>query len=66
MNIDHLTIYFDAEKHNSTGMGHCVDIELPDNSDGTRASGTTGYRFETAAEVAAFVVDWLSNQAIKS
>jgi hypothetical protein len=62
MKLSHLTVYFDIQWHMRDGRGHCVDVDLPDNSDGTRAGGNDGTRFSSPAEAGRFVADWLVEQ----
>lgn len=53
MNATHLTIY------REDGL-FFVDEDLPDNPDGARSPGSSGWHFSTPQEAGAFVVEWLT------
>jgi hypothetical protein len=62
MNRPHLTVYYDPDHDARDNRGFCVDLDHPDNIDGTRAPGDDGRRFVTPAAAADFVLQWLYKQ----
>lgn len=56
MDVEHLAIYYDRV------LGYVVDIEPPDDPDGSRAAGTSGWRFDTLEEVCNVVMRWFTTQ----
>lgn len=54
MNIPHLTVYFDPERHEQDGMGFCCDHDEAD-VDGKRCGGNIGARFESPEELGKYV-----------
>jgi hypothetical protein len=58
MNVEHFTIYFDPERFARDGRGFCADWDHPDNKDGTRSPGETGWRFATPELLGQFITNW--------
>jgi hypothetical protein len=57
--VPHLTCYHEP------GYGdkpYCVDMENPDNEDGTRCPGDDGRRFATPEQAGKFVAAWLKGR----
>jgi hypothetical protein len=55
--VQHLTVYHEPSYGDKP---FCVDVDEPDNADGTSAGGDDGYRFSTPDKAGAFVGGWLA------
>ena len=53
---NHLTVYYEP---GYVSKPYCVNVDNPDNPDGTRNPGDEGHRFGTPKEVGKFVAEWL-------
>ena len=52
---NHLTVYYEPGFINKP---YCVNVDNPDNQDGTRNPGDEGRRFATPKEASKFVAEW--------
>lgn len=62
MNVEHLTVYFDIDRHEADGKGFCVDTDHADEGN-ARNPGDWGSRFATAEEAGQFAVQQLNELA---
>ncbi len=56
VNTDHLTVYYEP---GYVDKPYCVNVDNPDNADGTRCPGDDGRRFATPKEAGKIVAEWL-------
>jgi len=63
VNVPHLTVYYDHERHMAGQEFYCVDEDHPDDECGRRCPGSSGNRFGSCEEAGQFVDHWLARTA---
>ena len=59
VNTVHLTVYYEP---GYIDKPYCVNVDNPDNADGTRNPGDDGRRFAVPKEAGKFVAEWLAER----